>query len=227
MDVKMVSTRGFFNLRDGAGIKQDKYELLDENMFDFDEITIVIHGMRNTHKDAIGKAVMARDALSKLGYDKQIVGFSYDANTVGLNELIVARLIAERNGKLLCNLIEDYKRQNSNGKVRLIGHSLGSRVIASALESLIIKVESIHLFGAGITPDRLADDAFRTKNLMADSIVNYYYPYDEVLLIGSLYNPPLGLYGARGIKIENYTEHIVYAGSHRFQSYLKKLKQFP
>ena len=69
--------------------------------------------------------------------NNSVVGFSWDAN-LNNNNWTIAKSIAKDNGPKLAQFIFDYmeKCSDSNSKVRLVAHSLGSRVVLSTLDSL-------------------------------------------------------------------------------------------
>src|SRR3712207_6521053 len=95
-------------------------------------------------------------------YNISLVGLSWHSDT----EWLAAQFIAAWNGPLLANFISklmDDCRLKEPGeedmKIRLIGHSLGARVILSTLDSLNknptwnnnnSKIASVHLMGAAV-----------------------------------------------------------------------------
>src|SRR5215211_8410044 len=87
---------------------------------------------------------MHKRYLKDVGYNSSLIGFSWDSDTKidfdgeGWN---IAKIIAKGNGPKLAQFLLDLKNyciehSNNNIEIRLVGHSLGSRVILSALNSL-------------------------------------------------------------------------------------------
>ena len=247
--IPRISTRGYYDLATGKTLKTASYFLYPFVKFakltNAKEITIMIHGLRNDKNSAVKKFEIAKKRLNKLGYKHPVVGFSYDANTKGahlkqyeLKALRVGETIAKKNGKNLSKFILDFKKQNPKAKIRLIGHSLGSRVIVSTAENLAKSsknkdiLEAVYFFGASIQSDsmnpkksgKILEKAVRSK------IVNYYSPWDEVLKYANdKYQviDPLGLYGAKGKIVSKYSQIKLRPKNHRFVSYAAVLKKFP
>jgi len=207
------------------------------------EITIMIHGLRNDKKAAVNKFAIAKRRLKQLRYKHPVIGFSYDSNTKGahlrkneLKALRVGELIARKNGKNLSQFIMDFKKQNPQTKIRLIGHSLGSAVIVSTIQNLARKqkniVESVHFFGASIQSDSINPKKHGKdlQKVVRSKIVNHYSPWDEVLKYAhdkyQIINP-LGLYGAIGKTVSKYSQIKLKPKNHRFVSYAAVLKRFP
>jgi esterase/lipase superfamily enzyme len=98
------------------------------------------------------------------------LGFGYADSAPGWG---IAEIIAKKNGPKLAHFIFDLKDNCPNTDIRLIAHSLGARLVLSALNSLHnenqewnnknFKVASVHLMGAAV------DDEEPSKNYI-DSI---------------------------------------------------------
>ncbi|MGQ0377395.1 MAG: DUF726 domain-containing protein [Nitrososphaerota archaeon] len=246
--VPRVSTRGYYDLLTGKRLQNNSYYPYPVKYFtklSVPEIVIMVHGLRNNKQDAVSKFIIAQKRLQQLHYNYPVIGFSYDSNTKGvhikktaLRALRVGQKIAEQNGIHLAQFILDFKKKNPKTKVRLIGHSLGSQVILSAIRKLALKkntkniIESIHFFGASIDDDSMhpQKDGKHVQKIVHKKIKNYYSPTDEVLKeaekIGSV-KLPLGLYGAKGKIISKYSQNKVFPKNHRFASYAVTLKSFP
>jgi hypothetical protein len=129
-----------------------------------------------------------------------LVGLSWPSNTTW-NE---AKIIAKQDGPKLGHFIMDYfydcKHQyDRNVNVRLISHSLGGRVILSALDELHnnmtwrnegFKILSVHLMGAAVddeevskNPSDITDDNSRIKSAYGEAI------QAEVIRFYNLHNP--------------------------------------
>ena len=198
--ITRISTRGYYDLLTGKTLKNNSYYLYPKKDFkkliDSKELTIMIHGLRNDNAGAIAKVVLAKNRLRKLGYSYPVIGYSYDSNTTGAHlikyakrSLSVGQKIAKKNGKNLGKFIEDFKSENPNIKIRLMGHSLGTQVILSTLEYLAKKkknfgiVEGVYFFGASITEEIPSSKKYGKilQNIVNKKIVNHYAPTDEVL----------------------------------------------
>ncbi len=247
--VPRISTRGYYDLSNGNTLKNNKYYTYPKNYFkkliDSQEITIMIHGLRNDNAGAIAKVVLAKKQLQKLGYVYPIIGFSYDSNTTGAHlikqakhALSVGQKIAKKNGTNLGKFIEDFKKTSPKTKIRLMGHSLGSQVILSTLEYLAKKkenfgiIESVYFFGASITEDVPSSKKYGNilQSVVRSKIVNHYAPHDDVLLWANnekYVKGPLGLHGATGKPVTKYRQKLVKPKNHRFASYAAVLSSFP
>ncbi|CAN5821097.1 hypothetical protein BH23THE1_BH23THE1_00050 [soil metagenome] len=83
-------------------------------------------------------------SLNSFGYDFPLIGFNWDSDTeidlegIGWN---IAKYIAKENEPKLAQFILDLKNHcmevtSNDIHLRLLGHSLGSRVILSSIQSL-------------------------------------------------------------------------------------------
>ncbi len=247
--IPRISTRGYYDLKNGKTLKTNFYYLYPKKDFKkligTKEVTIMIHGLQNNNAGAVAKVLLARNRLRKLGYSHPVIGFSYDSNTTGAHlikhakhALAVGQIIAKKNGRNLGKFIQDFKTTSPKTKIRLIGHSLGSQVILSTIEYLAKKkqntgiIQSIHFFGASITADTPSSKKYRKilQNIVNKKIVNHYAPTDEVLNWADkekYVRGPLGLKGAIGKPISKYHQKLVKPQNHRFASYAAVLNSFP
>lgn len=247
--IPRISTRGYYDLSSGATLKNNSYYTYPKNDFkklvDSQEITIMIHGLRNDNAGAVAKVVLAQKQLRKLGYVHPVIGYSYDSNTTGAHlikhakrALAVGQKIAVKNGRNLGKFIEDFKETSPKTRIRLMGHSLGSQVILSTLEYLAKKkknigiVEGAYFFGASITEDVPSSKKYGKilQSVINSKIVNHYAPKDEVLLWANkekYVNGPLGLNGATGKPVRKYSQKLVRPKNHRFASYARVLNSYP
>jgi pimeloyl-ACP methyl ester carboxylesterase len=205
----------------------DKYPLGNiKNLTDTcpNEIAIFVHGWGADEKEARERFDRVKMALENQDYTIPLVGLSWNSDT----EWLAAQFIAAWNGPLLADfitkLMDDCKRKNQPGeedmKIRLIGHSLGARVILSTLDSLNknptwnknnSKIASVHLMGAAVdneevsmNPRDILDD--RTNwgspksgygEAIQEEVVrfyNFYSPEDNVLEPHENGNPALQIY---------------------------------
>ena len=244
-----ISTRGYYDLKTGKTIKNTSYDIYPKTTFHKilrkSEIVIMIHGLRNDKSGALAKYVIAEKRLKSLNYQHDVVGYSYDSNTAGvqyrstaLSALKVGVLIAKKNGKNLSKFITDVKSENPSIKIRLMGHSLGAQVILSTIQSLAKNsknkgiVESVHLFGASIPANSMKPliHGNEFQKIVNKKIVNYYSPYDDVLKAAhdeKWVESPIGYRGALGTTCSKYNQKQVRPQNHRFASYAKTIKSFP
>ena len=154
------------------------------------------------------------------GYNIPIVGFSWDSNTaINPSGWAIAKFIAHQNGPKLAKFISDFKANCPNDNIRIIAHSLGAKVVESALISLdnsnynnsnnqtwkkdsASNITSIHLIGAAINDK--APSKNRPFGTAIENIVNNFYnlynPEDNSLqgaYIKTENQNPLGLFGLR------------------------------
>ena len=243
-----ISTRGFYDLHSGRTINNESYYLYPkkdfENLIGLKEITIMIHGLRNNPSGALTKFVIAKRRLMQLGYKNPVIGYSYDANTYGiqyktraLRALHTGVTIANKNGKNLAKFVIDFKRKSPDTKIRMMGHSLGAHVIQSTVKNLAKNrkssgiIECVYLFGASIPDDALSStNGSAMQKIVAKKIKNYFSPYDDVLHEAEESNwvpTPIGYRGARGKVVSKYRQIVVKPKNHRFQSYARVLNSFP
>lgn len=244
-----ISTRGFYDLKTGKTLKNISYDIYPKTSFEKisqkSEIVIMIHGLRNNKSGALAKYVIAEKRLKTLNYKYDVVGYSYDSNTAGvqykstaLSALKVGVTIAKKNGKNLSKFIKDLKSKNPSIKIRLMGHSLGAQVILSTVESLAKNsenngiIESVHLFGASIPANSLSPKIHGNKfqKIVNKKIMNYYSQYDDVLKAAhdeKWVDSPIGYRGALGTTCKKYHQKQVRPQNHRFASYAKTIKSFP
>ena len=244
-----ISTRGYYDLKTGKTIKNTSYDIYPKTTFhkilQKSEIVIMIHGLRNNKSGALAKYVIAEKRLKSLNYPHDVVGYSYDSNTAGvqyrstaLSALKVGVLIAKKNGKNLSKFIADVKLENPSIKIRLMGHSLGAQVILSATQFLAKNsknkgiVESVHLFGASIPANSMKPliHGNEFQKIINKKIINYYSPYDDVLKAAhdeKWVESPIGYRGALGTTCSKYNQKQVRPQNHRFTSYAKTIMSFP
>ena len=247
--IPRISTRGYYDLSSGKTIKNNRYFLYPKKSFERlycqNEITIMIHGLRNNSQGAVNKFAIAKRRLNQIGYNYPVIGFSYDSNIRGahlkkseLHALKVGQRIAQKNGKNLCNFIIDFKKKSPKTKIRLIGHSLGTQVILSAIENLAKHkhirgiLETVYFFGASIIAGIPASGKYQKmfQKIIKGKVVNYFAPTDEVLTYAHVHGQvvnPLGLEGSSVRSTSKYIQKKVRPKNHRFISYAAVLRKFP
>jgi hypothetical protein len=175
----IVSTRDFFNITTGSELQdpntalQNIAKLLGLNANNcHGELAIYIHGIWATPEAAKEQTERVFLSLQDLKYKIFVIGFSWDSNTafsldnpnISKKGWNIAKLIANNNGPLLAKFIQGYKEVCPQDEIRLVAHSLGSRVTLSALQSLhdLHKnniIESVHLLGAAVDDDQISLDS--------------------------------------------------------------------
>jgi hypothetical protein len=107
-------------------------------------------------------------SLEDVVYNYPLIGFSWDSDTkISPLGWKYAKLIAKENGPKLAQFLLDLKNYciehyDNNIEIRLVGHSLGSRVILSALNSLDNNNEW-----------NLSEFKILTVNLLGGAVDNY------------------------------------------------------
>jgi pimeloyl-ACP methyl ester carboxylesterase len=215
----IVSTRNHFNLETGQLSSLKNME--DYNSFyvpglngnpcsDNNELAVYIHGVW-TGQIAV----------------KEQLGFSWDSNTVtNPSGWAIAKSIANQNGPKLAKFLSDFRTNCPNHNIRIIAHSLGAKVVESALINLnnnetlknnsAYNITSIHLIGAAIS-DRATSKNTQFGNAIdniVDNFYNLYNPKDNLLqglYVKTENENPLGLLGLNKEEPfpQNYMEHNV------------------
>ena len=233
--IPLISTRRHFNLLTGKlnllhDIKDYDYYYGDGFLLNSylhkNELALYIHGVWTDNTSAKEQVDRTRLSLYTNGYQIPIIGFSWDSNTaVNTSGWKIAKSIANKNGPKIAKFISDFKNKCPNITIRIIAHSLGAKVVESALITLnndnnrkwnkdtLYNIASIHLIGAAI------DDKSVSKNNpfgnAIENIVNRFYnlynPQDNALkyaYVKTENENPLGLYGLKKGEPSpiNYTE---------------------
>lgn len=133
-----------------------------------EEIAIFVHGWNATESEAMEQLDRVKMSLENNSYSYPLVGYSWDSDNVW----IASQYISKWNGPILADFI--LKLNNScniekekDMQIRMIGHSLGSRVILSSLDSLLkdgtlnktnTPIASVHLMGAAVDNEEVTKD---------------------------------------------------------------------
>jgi Alpha/beta hydrolase of unknown function (DUF900) len=169
-----------------------------------DEIVIFVHGWNDTADQAKERLDRVKMSLEHNNYTNiSLIGFSWPSD----EDWPPAKQVAKENGPKLAQYIIKYmdmcgdneSGQRDGNKVRLIGHSLGSRVILSSLNSLDnditwndgtknFTITSVDLMGAAVDDDEVS------KNLSDVGPSEIKFPYGkaielEVLHFYNLFSP--------------------------------------
>ena len=203
-----ITTRGnLFNAQgvNGTGYR-DTYPLLDiRNLSNTcpEEVAIFIHGWGLDETEAKERLDRVKMSLEKNNYTHPLVGFSWDSDT----EWNAAQFLAKWNGPKLADyivgLMDNCKQHHDKDiKIRLIGHSMGARIILSSLDSLHknatwnnsnFKVASVDLLGAAVDNEEVT---MNPGDILVDQ-TNWGSPksdyggaiQEEVVRFYNLYNP--------------------------------------
>ena len=234
-----VSTRGHFNTLTGQEnavhtpppTAADVLGQLDQTCPG--EIAIYVHGVWSNEQGAMEQVERVDISLRQRGnnYDVPVVGFSWDSDTrVNPGGFNIAKEIANKNGELLADLIADYKSTCPNDVVRLISHSLGSRVILSALQSLHDEtqgsiIRSVHLMGAAVDQEQVSTNDFlcqlndpplpcsgeAIESTVQTNLYNLHNIEDNFLAVYWFYEGEnaLGSFGSFGRVPDNYKQYSV------------------
>ena len=203
-----ITTRG--NLSNAQGVNgtgyRDTYPLLDiRNLSNTcpEEVAIFIHGWGQNETGAKERLDRVKMSLEKNNYTHPLVGFSWDSD----REWNAAQFLAKWNGPKLADyivgLMDNCKQHHGKDiKIRLIGHSMGARVILSSLDSLHknatwndgnFKVASVDLLGAAVDNEEVT---MNPGDILVDK-TNWGSPksdyggaiQEEVVRFYNLYNP--------------------------------------
>ena len=175
----IASTRGSFDTTNGNETQQVELpsvlSILDINDCP-GELAIYVHGIWASDLQAEEQTDRVSLSLRDSGYSIPLIGFSWDSNTVfsldnatlSYHGWAIAKQIANENGPILGKFISDYKKDCPEDKIRIIAHSLGSRVALSALQwihdnskeqngnNTLKEITSIHLMGAAVNNDQIS-----------------------------------------------------------------------
>jgi hypothetical protein len=201
---------------------------LNGNPFsDNNEIVVYIHDVwtrQISAKEQIGRTILS---LNANGYDISVVGFTWDSNTaINPSGWDIAKSIVHKNGPKLAKFLSDFKTTFPNHNIRIIAHSLGAKVVESALIILnnneILKnnsennITSIHFIGAAISDRAVSKNTkFGTAiDNIGNNFYNLYNPKDNLLqglYVKTENSNPLGLLGLDKEEPfpSNYTERNV------------------
>jgi Alpha/beta hydrolase of unknown function (DUF900) len=196
--VYMLTTRG--NLDQPHGILGPGYN----NNYQFQNINqlfkscppesvIFVHGWgidQNKAKERLDRVKMS---LEHNRFTIPIIGFSWDSDKQWLS----AELMAKENGPKLADFIINYMetcRQEFGNivDVRLLGHSMGSRVILSSLNSLHannrwnnnnFQIISVDLMGAAVDNEEVSTESIEHYNrpMWLHDLNGVKFPYGEVI----------------------------------------------
>jgi Alpha/beta hydrolase of unknown function (DUF900) len=126
-----------------------------------DEVTIFVHGWGASEDEAKERFDRVKMSLENNNFTHPLVGFSWPSDTVWH----AAKFIAKENGPKLAKFILNLKNNCPETEIRLLAHSLGSRVVLSSLDSLHkdplwninnFTIASVHLMAAAVDNEEVS-----------------------------------------------------------------------
>ncbi|MFC4405788.1 DUF726 domain-containing protein [Haloarchaeobius iranensis] len=183
-----------------------------------DEFLVHVHGWMNEPDSAIEGFQTAEASYRDSGYDRAVIGFSWDSDSSVFGWWDSTE-IAEENGKKLANFVEDYRQANPDTTIRLVCHSLGARVTLRCVEVLNANgvteaVQSVSLLGGAADNDAVSAGGRYGPDL-ADAVGqvdNYWKDGDDVLnwaYTTAEFDSAVGEEGCEGAQPGNYQDHNV------------------
>jgi hypothetical protein len=171
----IASARGSFNLNTGNVSYETELpsvlSILETNDCP-GELAMYVHGVWATQEEAQEQAERVFLSLQRSDYDIPLIGFSWDSDTAfSLDDTTIsqqgwniAKGIANANGPILADSIREFKEVCPNDKLRIIAHSLGSRLTLSAIQNLYEtnytdvskRITSVHLLGAAVDNEQVS-----------------------------------------------------------------------
>jgi len=175
----IASSRGSFDLTNGNETQQvdlpSALSILNINNCP-GELALYVHGIWTSDLQAEEQTDRVNQSLRSSGYSIPLIGFSWDSNTAfsldnvtsSYHGWMIAKKISNENGSILGKFISDYKTECPEDKIRIIAHSLGSRVTLSALQWIYDNINlqngnntskeitSVHLMGAPVNNDQIS-----------------------------------------------------------------------
>jgi|SRR5215211_295958 hypothetical protein len=205
----ILSTRHFFDTFSGFMTPRGQQHSAAVANFQLDEqncpkdLAIYVHGVWAEEPEAVEQYERVKGsyqlALNSMGQNAQpmpIALYSWDSNTqidiLGLG-WDTAKDIADGNGQFLANsLIKLNNDCSSHMGIDIIAHSLGARVVLSALRELgttNLKINTVHLMGSAVdneeismnasdTHDSLYDDDLVYGDAIANHVTKFYNLFD-------------------------------------------------
>src|SRR5918996_1607545 len=148
------------------------------------EIAIFVHvwnASSDEAKEQLGRVKMSLE--NNTYYDIHLIGYSWRSDT-GWND---SKVLANKEGATLAQfitkLIQDCNGNNENNiAIRLLGHSLGSRVILSSLHALnnmssssagFKQILSVHLMGAAVDDEEVSKNQSDIDHSLFDDGIVY------------------------------------------------------
>jgi hypothetical protein len=170
----IASTRTFFDV-DTGNLTQEINLPSAKSILNINncppELAIHVHGVWANEDEAKEQTERVFLSLQKEGSNIPVIGFSWDSNTTrNRTGWEIAKVIANENRPILAKFIDSFKDECQESKLRIIAHSLGSRVTLSAIQSLSDNniaptttpsktITSVHLLGAAVDHEQVSMNA--------------------------------------------------------------------
>lgn len=184
-----------------------------------DEITFYVNGWQSNYDRATSQGYESRRAMEDAGYWSEVCGLHWNSETGTWSG---GKSKADDMGEHLAHLIA-WMQDNHGTSIRLVGHSLGARVIGTCLNYLNDwgrSIRSSAFLGGAIASDSVVEDCgwwctgefyYAIQNASGETH-NYHSHEDDVL--DSLYtlaewDRAVGQVGADGSPPGNYADHDV------------------
>jgi len=205
-----LSTRGYFDT--GTGEITSKGQSNSAALPDFNlnpnncpkELAIYVHGIWANEHDATDQYKILADSykqvLKSINSNMQpmpVVLYSWDSNTqmdIAGNGWNIGKSIADDNGNFLAkSLLNINNACNSQVGINVIAHSMGARVVLSALHDLgntTLRLNSVHLIGAAVDNEEISkngndnhdspnDDGVVYGNYIQSHVKKFYNLFDS------------------------------------------------
>lgn len=216
-----VDTTWYGSVHITSGNSTTNYETIGDPLPESpDELVIHCHGWRND--DDCGKARINTTARSfeTEGYDGVVTGLVWDASYAWWN----AKEIADINGSKLATFLIDYKDENPETTLRLLGHSLGARVVAETICELdrrgVYDVLTTAIFLGGAIENHSVAVTGRYGPAIENVVQhaeNFWMDDDTVLdwaFTTYEFSRAIGNDGCDGTPPVNYTDHHIQLDDH-------------
>lgn len=176
---------------DWPDAKEDRINIADGtptekgSVPDSGDIVIFVHGLfgqdilDSVDINGANQAEAFDQALTERGIDTPVVAGMWNSTTTWSK----AKSRADLAGKALAQWVEE--NYDAFDSIKVLGHSLGSRVTLQALEELAdsdASITSAGLLGAGVNPDVVCDTYERgIEDSVEDAVYNYHSEGDRVV----------------------------------------------
>lgn len=152
------------------------------------EIVFFIHGYQSSStQNGVNQGYAAKVAAEHNGYSQPFAAVCWNSDTTWS----MAKSRAEKEGKRLAEFLLDYMSNHSDTTIRLVGHSLGNRVIVFCLRKLMnndAAVDSAAGLGGAIDADSVIVEDGTDQSQFDEEIANaagqynnYHKTDDQVL----------------------------------------------
>lgn len=240
-DYPLISTRDHFRVSWYGGVNlvdsetEQSYQK-DGDWAGYDEgedaVTVFVHGWNLNEDQGRNAAFTCDQALSDNDFDSFAISYNWDADEgrdIGRGWK-AAKQIASRNGPKFANWITDFA-ENDGRTLRIIAHSLGARVVASALATLdewnsTDSVEAVALLGGAIDDESVETDEEYGGPIenTTGQFDNYHKVDDDVLAwaySSAEFDSAVGQYGIEDEDDapDNYSDHDVTDSVRNHRSY--------